>query len=126
MTPAIKVCIPKSDAKVFRHFGKAPEFAFFLIENGKVASTEIIPNPGREKGQVPHLIIEHQATHIVAAAIGPQAVTIFHEKGIEVYPDALGMLDTILERFLKGELKPAAKKSQMPCAGDNVCGVKTQ
>ena len=122
MSPALKVCIPKSDAKVFRHFGKAPEFAFFIVEGGKVVSTDAIPNPGREKGQVPQLMIEHQVTHIVAAAIGPQAVNIFHEKGIEVYPDALGMVNTILERFLKGELKAAAKKSQMSCAGDNLCG----
>ncbi|WP_052309915.1 NifB/NifX family molybdenum-iron cluster-binding protein [Methanocella arvoryzae] len=124
MSPAMKVCIPKSDAKVSRHFGKAPEFAFYTVEEGKVTCTEFVPNPGREKGQVPHLIIEHQATHVVAAAIGPQAVGIFHEKSIEVYPDAIGMVDTILERFLKGELKPAVNKSQTPCAGDNICGVK--
>ncbi len=122
MSPALKVCIPKSDAKVFRHFGKSPEFAFFLVENGNVTSSEVIPNPGREKGQVPQLMIEHQITHVVAAAIGPRAVGILHEKGIEVYPDALGMVDTILERFLKGELNPVAKQSQMPCAEDNLCG----
>lgn len=122
MTPAMKVCIPRSDAKVSRHFGKAPEFAFFTVENGKVVSTEAIPNPGREKCQVPHLMIEHQVTHVVTAAIGPQAVSILHEKGIEVYPDAIGMVDTVLERFLKGELKAAKKQSQMACAGEHVCG----
>ena len=121
MSPALKVCIPKSDTKVSRHFGKAPEFAFFLVENSKVVSTEAIPNPGREKGQVPQLMIEHRVTHVVTAAIGPQAVGILHENGIEVYADAIGMVDTILERFIKGELKPAAKKSHMPCAGENIC-----
>lgn len=122
MSPAMKVCIPKSESKVSRHFGQAPEFAFYLVEEGKVVSTEVIPNPGRDKGQVPQLMIEYQVTHVVTAAIGPQAVGILHGAGIEIYPDAIGMVDTVLERFLKGELKAVVKQSQMACAGEHVCG----
>ncbi len=41
-------------------------------------------------------------------------------QGIEVYSGAVGMVDTVLERFMKGEL--TSKK--MSCAGENKCGAQ--
>lgn len=118
----MKVCVPKSEKKMSRHFGKAPEFAFYTIDNGQIVSTEIVQNPGREKGQVPQLMIDHQITHIVTVGIGDRAVSLLTGNHITIYPDAVGMVDTIMERFLNGELKP--HKCQSPCAGENLCGSK--
>ena len=113
----MKVCIPKSDAKVTRHFGKAPEFAFIEVDGGTVVTTEIVPNPGREKVTVPLFVVEHGATQVIASGIGPKAIGILHEHSVEVFEGAVGNVDTVLDRFLRGELK----HHQVKCAGEHVC-----
>ena len=113
----MKVCIPKSDVKVTRHFGKAPEFAFFVIEEGRIVAMETVPNPGREKVAVPIFVAEHAVTHVIASGIGDKAVGILRERDVEIFQGAVGNVDTVLERFLKGELK----HHQVKCAGEHVC-----
>ncbi len=51
----MKVCIPNSDRKVSRHFGKAPEFAIMVIEDGKFVSGEVSPEPRAGESQGPGL-----------------------------------------------------------------------
>ncbi len=116
----MKVCIPNSDRKVSRHFGKAAEFAVITIEDGKFVKGEVIPNPGREKVKVPAFVSGLGVTHVIAAGIGNPAIAILNGQGIEVYSGAVGMVDTVLERFMKGEL--TSKK--MSCAGENKCGAQ--
>ena len=116
----MKVCMPKNDRMITRHFGKANEFAFIVIEDGKYVSSEVVPNPGREKVGVPKFIVAYGPTHVIAAGIGNPAIVVFKKHGVEVYAGALGSIDTILERFLKGELK----SKKMSCAGENKCGAQ--
>ena len=116
----MKVCIPKSGRMIKRHFGKAEEFAFVVIEEGKIASVEVVPNPGREKVGVPKFVAAYGTTHVIAAGIGNPAIAILNKEGVEVYAGALGSIDTILERFMKGELK----SKKMSCAGENKCGAQ--
>lgn len=113
----MKICVPRSDARVTRHFGKAPEFALFTVEDGKVVSTEVVQNPGRDKVAVPVFVAEHQVTHVVASGIGDKAIGILHERHVAVFGGAVGNVDTVLERFLSGELK----HHQVACAGEHVC-----
>jgi predicted Fe-Mo cluster-binding NifX family protein len=114
------VCIPKSDNKVSRHFGKAPEFALVSVDGSALLSAVVIPNPGREKVKVPAFVAALGATCVIAAGIGNPAVAMLGEQGIEVYAGAMGSIDTVLERFLKGELK----SKKMSCAGENKCGAQ--
>jgi len=116
----MKVCVPKSDRMIVRHFGKAEEFAFITVMDGKIASVEVVPNPGREKVNVPKFVAAYGATHVIAAGIGNPAIAILHKQGVEVYAGVLGSIDTILERFLKGELR----SKKMSCAGENRCGAQ--
>ena len=95
----MKVCIPNSDRKVSRHFGKATEFAIMTIEDGKFVSGEVIPNPGREKVKVPVFVAALGVTHVIAAGIGNPAIAILKGEGIEVYSGAVGMVETVLERL---------------------------
>lgn len=47
-------------------------------------------------------------THVISGGMGERA------RG------ALGSIENVVDRFLKGELKPA----EAPCCGDNLCGKK--
>ncbi|MGA9140644.1 MAG: NifB/NifX family molybdenum-iron cluster-binding protein [Methanocella sp.] len=118
----MKICIPKSDVKVTRHFGKAPEFALFTVEEGKVTATETVPNPGREKVDVPVYVAGNKVTHVIASGIGDKAIGMLHERNIEVFKGAVGNVDTVLDRFLRGELK----HNMINPANEHVCENRDQ
>ena len=113
----MKICIPKSDAKVTRHFGKAPEFVIFTIEGDRITATENVPNPGREKVDVPVYVADFNVTHVIASGIGDKAIGMLHGRQIEVFKGVVGNVDTVLERFLKGELK----HNKINPANEHVC-----
>jgi predicted Fe-Mo cluster-binding NifX family protein len=113
----MKACLPKSSKMVGRHFGKSPEFACFVIDGGKVTSTEVHSNPGRDKVNVPEMVAGFGATHVIAFGIGDKAKSILSGKGVAIISGAAGSIDAVLERFLKGELK----SEDAPCAGEHVC-----
>jgi predicted Fe-Mo cluster-binding NifX family protein len=115
----MKVCIPMKSTMVGNHFGKAPEFSMFLIEENNIISREIIKNPGRENGMVLKLMPEQCVTHIITGAMGDKARTVMQEYQIVVISGVLGSIDATVQRFIRGEL--ASKDA--PCAGEHKCGL---
>jgi predicted Fe-Mo cluster-binding NifX family protein len=113
----MKACMPKASKMVGRHFGKSPEFICFTIDGGKVVLTEVHPNPGRDKINVPEMVAGFEVTHVVAYGIGSKAKNILSGRGVTVISGAAGSIDTVLEKFLKGELRP----EDAPCAGEHAC-----
>lgn len=114
----MKICIPMKSTMVHNHFGKAPEFMFLVVEDGKIVSRETIKNPGREKGAVLELMPANGVTHVITGGMGERAKGILKQHNIAVVTGALGSIDNSVDRFLKGELKPI----EMACCGDNLCG----
>ena len=114
----MKICVPMKSTMVHNHFGKAPEFMLLVVEEGKVVSREKVPNPGREKGTVLELMPAHGVTHVIAGGMGERAKGILKEHNIVIVTGALGSIDNAVDRFLKGELKPA----EVPCCNENLCG----
>jgi predicted Fe-Mo cluster-binding NifX family protein len=116
----MKVCIPSTDLKVSRNFGKAEKFGIVVIENCHIVSSEVMPNPGREKVKVPAYVAAFGITHVIAAGIGNPAIGALKGQGIEVISGAEGTVQEVLEKFMSGEL--TGKK--MSCAGENKCGAQ--
>lgn len=114
----MKICVPMKSTMVHNHFGKAPEFMLLVVEDRIIVSRETIKNPGREKGAVLELMPVHGVTHIIAGGMGERAKGILKEHNITVVTGALGSIDNALDRFLKGELKPAEAR----CCDENLCG----
>ena len=116
----MKICVPMKGTMVHNHFGKAPEFMLLTVEERNVTSREVVGNPGREKGAVLELMPAHGVTHVISGGMGERARGILREKDIVIVTGALGSIENVVGRFLKGELKPA----EAPCCGDNLCGKK--
>lgn len=114
----MKICVPMKSTMVHNHFGKAPEFMLLVVEERKVISKEVIPNPGREKGAVIELMPAHGVTHVIAGGMGTRAKGILRERGIVIVTGALGSIDNSVDRFLKGELR----SEEAACCNDNLCG----
>jgi predicted Fe-Mo cluster-binding NifX family protein len=114
----MKICVPMKGTMVNNHFGKASEFMLLVVEDNKIASREVVPNPGREKGAVLELMPAYGVTHIITGGMGERAKGVFREQHIVIVTGALGSIDNNVDRFLKGELKPA----DVPCCNENLCG----
>lgn len=115
----MKVCIPMKSTMVGNHFGKAPEFSMFLIEEKNIISREIVKNPGRENGMVLKLMPEHGVTHIITGAMGDKARAVMQEHQIVIISGVLGSIDVTVQRFIRGEL--VSKDAQ--CADEHKCGL---
>ena len=113
----MKICVPMKSTMVHNHFGKAPEFMLITIEEKAIVSRETMANPGREKGAVLELMPAHGVTHIIAGGMGEKAKGILKEHNIVVVTGALGSIDNVVDRFIKGELKPAG----VACCDENLC-----
>jgi predicted Fe-Mo cluster-binding NifX family protein len=116
----MKVCVPSNDRKVSRNFGKADEFLILNVEDSKIISSDVIPNPGREKVKVPVFVAALGITHVIAGGIGNPAIAILKGEGVEVTSGAEGPIENVLERYFKGTLE----SKKMSCAGENKCGAQ--
>lgn len=116
----MKVCIPSTERKVARNFGKAAEFLVMEVKDGRVTSAEVVPNPGREKVKVPLFVAGLGVTHVIAGGIGNPAIGALKGEGIEVISGAEGQVETVLGRYFNGMLE----SKKLSCAGENVCGLQ--
>lgn len=54
---------------------------------------------------LPALLADHGADVVIVGGMGPKAVELFCERGIEVYIGVSGSIDDVAERFIRGELE---------------------
>jgi predicted Fe-Mo cluster-binding NifX family protein len=104
---------------VNNHFGKAPEFSIFLIEEKNIISREIVKNPGRENAMVVKMMPEQGVTHIITGAMGSKARDMMRDHQIIVITGVLGSIETNVQRFINGELV----SKDAPCADEHKCGL---
>jgi predicted Fe-Mo cluster-binding NifX family protein len=116
----MKVCIACTERKVARNFGKAAEFLVMDVEEGRVISATVVPNPGREKVKVPMFVAGLGVTHVIAGGIGNPAIGALKGESVEVISGAEGPVETALGRYFNGMLE----SKKMSCAGENVCGLQ--
>ncbi|MPN15596.1 hypothetical protein SDC9_162930 [bioreactor metagenome] len=66
---------------------------------------EFIQNPGHKPGFLPVFLHEKGVKVIISGGMGGGAIDIFNEKGVEVVTGASGDAETVVNSYLKGELK---------------------
>ncbi len=104
----MKVAVPIEDGKLCNHFGRAPEFAIFEIDNGAVVKTEFLSPPRHEPGAFPKWIQGLGVTYLICGGIGPMAVELMNSAGIKVLAGAPVMEpDKLIGRFLANQMKEA-------------------
>jgi predicted Fe-Mo cluster-binding NifX family protein len=89
---------------VSAHFGHCSEYTLVTIENGTIVSSEMVRSPGHTPGALPAFLAGHGVTHVIAGGMGPRAVELFCEQGIEVLLGVEGSVDDIPELFINGTL----------------------
>jgi predicted Fe-Mo cluster-binding NifX family protein len=101
----MKIAVASEQGTVSGHFGHCEGFMLFDCENGKIAKSETVANPGHKPGFLPVFLAEKGVDVIISGGMGGGAVDIFNEKGIEVVVGATGPAVDAVKAFLAGSLK---------------------
>jgi ATP-binding protein involved in chromosome partitioning len=110
----MKFAVPVSGGRLSPHFGHCENFAFFDVEeNAKtIVNRESIASPEHQPGLLPAWLAEKGASIVIAGGMGPRAVEIFRQNGIDVVLGAQeGDPEQAVLDYLNGKLT----------IGDNIC-----
>ncbi len=82
----MKIAVPTSNGVLDGHFGHTRLFTFFTVndETKKIESTEELVPPPHEPGVLPKFIAEQGATVILSSGMGPAAVRMLENAGVQV------------------------------------------
>jgi predicted Fe-Mo cluster-binding NifX family protein len=108
----MKLVIPTNDKKglddqIAEHFGRCPTYTFL---NGEGEVIEIIDNTSEHMGGTglpPELMKEHNANILLCRGIGPRALNLCEELGIEVYVCQAKTVREIFKMWDENKLKKA-------------------
>jgi predicted Fe-Mo cluster-binding NifX family protein len=105
------------DGAVSAHFGRCPFYVVAEAVDGRVDSFEVQSNPLFENhlpGGAPQHIHGLGADVILAGGMGPRAVQMFQQFGIDVATGAQGAVGAVIEQYLTGRLT-----GTVPCEHDH-------
>ena len=100
----MKIAISCDGNQVSMHFGRCEKYVVFEESNGALKKRDELLNPGHEPFFLPKFLKEKQVNKIICSGIGPRAMTLFSELGIEVIPGVSGSIDEVIEKYLKDKL----------------------
>jgi predicted Fe-Mo cluster-binding NifX family protein len=111
----MKIVIPTDskkgmDDKIAQHFGRCDTYTF-INEKGEVL--EIIDNTSEHmggQGLPPELMKEHNADVLLCRGLGPRALTLCEEFGIEVYVQQAETVKDIFEMWKNNKLQKASSE----------------
>ena len=100
------------DGEMSMHFGRCPAYVVARVDvDGQVVDSEVVDNPYFQQhtpGQVPRFINSLEINVMIAGGMGPKAIDMFNDFGIEVVTGVGGRIGNVLQAFLKGEISGAA------------------
>lgn len=100
----MRIAVTYENGEVFQHFGHTEEFKIYEIEDGKVASSQIIGSNGSGHGALAELLSGKGIDVLICGGIGGGAQAALDEQGIELCAGASGSADEAVEAYLRGEL----------------------
>ena len=103
----MKIAVPFSNGEVFQHFGHTEIFKLYEIQDGQVASIDIIETNGSGHEALAGLLADLSVNVLVCGGIGDGAQTALTAAGIEICSGAKGDADNAVSAYLRGELQSA-------------------
>lgn len=116
----MKIAVTYKDGKVDQHFGMATQVKFYDIQNGSVASTEIVELTAGHTF-IARVIYGNAADAVICGHIKPGAANGLLLSGLMLCAGAEGDADAAVEAYLAGTLKhdPEAIDLDETCGHDD-------
>jgi predicted Fe-Mo cluster-binding NifX family protein len=102
----MRIAIAQDGNQVSGHFGHCEAYAIFDVEGSIIYRRDDLLSPGHKPGQLPIFLAGHGVNLVIAGGMGPRAVDLFHENGIEVLLGISGNVDYVAQDYIAGRLSP--------------------
>jgi len=100
-----RIAIPLAGDLLAEHFGHSQRFAFVDVENNLITNIAIMVPPEHQPGTYPRWVAANGATDVIAGGMGPMAVNLFNEAGVNVFVGApLDSPANLVNNFLADRL----------------------
>lgn len=103
----MKIAATYDNGNIFQHFGRTESFKIYVVEDGKIVSSEVMSSNGSGHGALAGVLAEAGVDLLICGGIGGGAQAALSEAGIEICTGAQGNADEAVEAFLRGELESA-------------------
>ena len=112
----LRVCVPTLgwrglDDEVCEHFGRAPTFTIVDLSTGKVEVIQNVSEHMGGSGLPPEIMRSHGVDVMICSGIGPRAVRMFEQFGVEVYVGAYGTVREAIRAWQAGKLQMATDEN---------------
>ena len=101
----MKIAIATDEGNVSQHFGRCGHYTIVQIDNGQLVNQELIQNPGHEPGFLPEFLSGLGVECVLAGGMGPKAINLFREKGVEPVLGVSGDVGKVISDFIEGRLE---------------------
>jgi len=101
------IAIPLEDGKLCSHFGHCAKFALIQTDDhGMITARRDIDAPPHEPGLLPNWLHERDVNLIICGGMGPRALELFAQRGIEVMTGAPSETpETLVAAYNNGTLE---------------------
>ena len=97
------------DSRLSEHFGRAPFFAVFeLDEDGKISNQKVVPNESEHFGGTgfpPDRILQLKPDAVITFGMGPRALSQFQEAKVAVLRANSDTVNGVISSYVKDELE---------------------
>lgn len=112
----MRICVPtigenEMDAFVSEHFGRAPTFTIVDTDTKEVRTVANTSEHMGGLGKPPELLATQGVHVMLCSGLGPRAVQMFEQFGIEVYVGASGTVKDAIEAWQAGKLHVATDEN---------------
>lgn len=101
----MKIAVASNNTLVTEHFGHCKHFIMFETSEKEIIKSDVVLNPGHQKGFLPGFLSQHGVNVIISGGMGGSAIDLFNSLNIEVIVGASGEALDIVNQYLQGELK---------------------
>lgn len=100
----MKIAVTYDGGNVFQHFGHTKQFKIYQVEDGSVASSQVVMAGGQGHGFLPGFLKDLGVDTLICGGIGGGARNALAAVGIKLYPGASGNADEQVANLLAGSL----------------------
>lgn len=102
-TNTMRIAIPFENGTICQHFGRAPEFTFFDVNEGQITKVQTTPTGGSGHGAIAAFLAANETDVVICGGIGGGARMALASLGIVLIPGVAGNPEEAVKRLLAGE-----------------------
>ena len=101
----MRIAVPYYEGLIFQHFGHAPQFKVYEIENHQVLMEMVVETQGSGHGAVAEFLRSMDVRVVICGNIGDRAMEALRDAGILFYGGVTGEADAAITALIEGGLK---------------------